>query len=79
MVISGEKKNTRISLDNNPLFFHIVIILLQIIFVTNGEIFQARAVEGDVLLRKPFLVLGFNGIVRWKSQVSYILLSLLST
>jgi hypothetical protein len=34
------------------------------------EIFQAMAVEEDALLPKPFLDLGFNGVVRWKSPAS---------
>jgi hypothetical protein len=32
----------------------------------NDEIFQALAVEGNILLLKPFLDLGFDGVVRWK-------------
>jgi hypothetical protein len=31
---------------------------------------QALAVEGDVLLPKPFLLYGFDGVVRWKSPAS---------
>jgi hypothetical protein len=31
---------------------------------------QALAVDGDVLLQKPFLDLGFDGVVRWKLPAS---------
>jgi hypothetical protein len=36
------------------------------------EIFQALAVEGDVLFSKPFMDLGPDGIVRWKSPASEV-------
>jgi hypothetical protein len=40
------------------------------IFVTYDEIFQALAVKGGVLFPLPFLDLGFDGVVRWKSPAS---------
>jgi hypothetical protein len=49
------KKSTWIPLDNSPLFFHTVSKLVQAFVITYDEIFQALAVEGDVLLPKPFL------------------------
>jgi hypothetical protein len=52
------------SLDNSPLFLHIVSKLVQAL-VTYDEIFQALAVEGD-LLQKPFLDLSFDCVVRLK-------------
>jgi hypothetical protein len=45
------------SLDISPLFFHIVSKLVQALFITYDEIFQALAAERDVLLPKPFLYL----------------------
>jgi hypothetical protein len=44
--------------------------------LTYDEIFQALAVEQDVLLPKPLLNLGFDGVVRWKSPASEVLFSL---
>jgi hypothetical protein len=41
-------------LDISPLFFHIVSKLVQAL-VTTYEIFEALAIEGDILLPKPFL------------------------
>jgi hypothetical protein len=55
MEVSGDKKSTRVSLDACPLFFHVVSKLVQALFIICDEIFQALAIEGDVLLRKPFL------------------------
>jgi hypothetical protein len=51
----------------SSLFFHIVPILVQALVIMCDEIFQTMAVEGDVLLLKPFLDLGFDGVIRWKS------------
>jgi hypothetical protein len=62
MEVSGDKKNTLIPLDVSPLFFHTVSKLVQAL-VVKDEIFQALVVE-DVLLTKPFLDLGFDGVVR---------------
>jgi hypothetical protein len=55
MVISGGKKSTRMSLDISPLFFHRVSELDQELVITYDGIFQSLAVEGDILLPKPFL------------------------
>jgi hypothetical protein len=55
MEVIGDKKSKRIPLDISPLFFHIVSELVQALVITYSEIFQALAVEGDVLLLKPFL------------------------
>jgi hypothetical protein len=51
-------------------FFLIVLKFLQALVIMYEEIFQAVAVEGDVLLPKPFLDFGFKGVVRWKSPAS---------
>jgi hypothetical protein len=42
-------------LDIRPVFFHVVSKLVQALAITYDEIFQVLAVEGDVLLSKPFL------------------------
>jgi hypothetical protein len=55
MEVSGSKKSIRISLDISPLFFHIVSKLAEALVITYDEIFQALAVEGDVMPPKPFL------------------------
>jgi hypothetical protein len=68
--VIGDKKSTPTSLDISPLFFHVVSKLVQALVITYYEIFQALAIEGDVLLPKPFLDLGFDGVVRWKSPAS---------
>jgi hypothetical protein len=53
--VSGGKNFIRIPLDISPLLFLIVPELVQILVIIYDEIFQALAVEGDVLLSKPFL------------------------
>jgi hypothetical protein len=78
MQVTGDKKSTKISLDIHPLFFHIFSKLFQALIITYDEIFQAQAVEGDVLLLKPFLYstpptvqpqLGPLGLTRvWQSE-----------
>jgi hypothetical protein len=70
MELSADKKSTWIYLDISPLFSHILPRLAQALVVTYDEIFQALAVDGDVLLSKPFLYLGFDGAVGWKSPTS---------
>jgi hypothetical protein len=55
MEVSGDKKSRRTSLDMILLFFCIVSKPVQALVITYDEIFQALAVEGDVLLPKPFL------------------------
>jgi hypothetical protein len=55
MEVSGDKENTRISLDISPLFFHILSKLVLALVLTYEETVQAVAVKGDVLLPKPFL------------------------
>jgi hypothetical protein len=42
-------------LNISPLFFHIVSKLVQALVITYNEIFETPAVEGDILLLKPFL------------------------
>jgi hypothetical protein len=54
MVVSAEKKLMDV-LDISPLFFDIVFELVQAFVMTYNEIFQALAVEGDVLLLMTFL------------------------
>jgi hypothetical protein len=70
MEVSGYKKSTQICLGIRPLFFHIFSKIVQALVITYYEIFQALAVEGDVLLLKPFLELSFDTAVRWKSPTS---------
>jgi hypothetical protein len=48
-------------LDIIPLLFHVVSKFVQALVITYDEIFQVLAVE-DVLLQKPFLDLGFEGV-----------------
>jgi hypothetical protein len=55
MEVSGDKKSTRISLDACPLFFHVVSKFVQALVIKYDEIFQALAIEGNILLPKPFL------------------------
>jgi hypothetical protein len=54
-------------------FFHAVPKLVQALVVTYDETFQALAAEGDVLLPKPFLHPGFDGVVRRMSPGSEML------
>jgi hypothetical protein len=70
MEVSDDKKSTRFSLDVSPLFLHIVSKLVEALVVTHDEIFQALEVERGVLLPKPFLDLGIDGVIRWKSAAS---------
>jgi hypothetical protein len=65
-----EKRKVHKCLDISPLFFHIVPKLIQALVIMYDEISQALAVEGDVLLPKPFPDPGFDGVVRWKSPTS---------
>jgi hypothetical protein len=55
MEISGDKESTWISSDISPLFFHIDSKLVQALVIIFNEISQALAIEGDILLLKPFL------------------------
>jgi hypothetical protein len=55
MRVNGGKKTIRTFLDISPLFFHIVPSLVQSLVIMYDEIFQAVAVEADVLILKPFL------------------------
>jgi hypothetical protein len=52
---SGCKKILRISLDNSPLFLHVVSKYFQAPVVIYDGIFQTLEPEGDVLHKKPFL------------------------
>jgi hypothetical protein len=63
MEVNGEKKSKWMSLDISPLFFHIIPKLFQAHAIMYNDIFQALVVEGDILLPKKFLVLGFDGVV----------------
>jgi hypothetical protein len=51
-VIRG-KKSRWISSDTSPLFFHVDPKFVQAPVITYDEIFQALAVEGDILLLDP--------------------------
>jgi hypothetical protein len=55
MEVSADKKSIQISLNIRPLFFHIVSKLVHAAVITYDKIFQALAVEGDVLQQEPFL------------------------
>jgi hypothetical protein len=55
MEVSGDKNSTPVSSDTEPLFSHIVSKRVHALVITYDDIFQAQAVEGDVLLQKPFL------------------------
>jgi hypothetical protein len=70
MEVCGDNKITWIYLDISPLFFHIVLKPVQALVITYDEIFQTLAAEEDFLLTKPFLDIGFDGAVRWKSPTS---------
>jgi hypothetical protein len=72
MEVSGGKTSMRISLDIRPLFFHTLFKLVRVPVVIYVEIFQAVEVQGDGLLPKQFLDLGFDGVVRWKSPPSEV-------
>jgi hypothetical protein len=65
--VSEDKNSTQICLDFSLPFFYIVPKLVQERAITYDEIFLALAVEGDILLPTPFLDLGFDGTIRWKS------------
>jgi hypothetical protein len=54
LVVIGDKKSTRVSLDISPLFFTYFSKSVQILVIKYDEILQALAVEGDVLLPKLF-------------------------
>jgi hypothetical protein len=55
MEVDGDKKSIRTWLDISPLSFHIVSKLVQALVITYDNIFQALAVEADVLLQKSFM------------------------
>jgi hypothetical protein len=79
MEINGDRKSIWMSLDISPLFFHIVTKLIQALVIIYDEIFQAPVVEGDILFQKPFLDLGFDGVVSWKSMVLEMFFSVFQT
>jgi hypothetical protein len=54
MLVSEDKKSTRVSLNISSVFFHTFSKLVQAL-VTHDEIFQVLAVEGDALFPKPFV------------------------
>jgi hypothetical protein len=58
--VNGVKKSTRLRFDISPLFFHTVSKLDQALVIKYGGIFQALAVEGDVLLPRQFLDLAHH-------------------
>jgi hypothetical protein len=69
MEVNGDKKSTRIPSCFSPVFFNTVSKLVQALLVANDEIFQTLS-EGDVLLPKPFLYFGFDGVTRCKSPAA---------
>jgi hypothetical protein len=64
MEVNGDKESTKTPSDISPLFFHIVLKLVQALVITYDEIFQALVAEEDVQLPKPFLDLIFDSAVR---------------
>jgi hypothetical protein len=70
MELSVDKESTQVCLDISPLLLHTVPQLVQVPVIIHDETLQALAVEGDVLIPKPFLDLGFDGAIRWKSPSS---------
>jgi hypothetical protein len=70
MEVRADKKNTY--MFTLALFFHIALRPVQALVITYDKISQALAVQADVLLPKPFLYFGFDGVVRWKSPASEI-------
>jgi hypothetical protein len=63
----------------SSLFFHTVPRTVQALVITYDEIFQALAIEGNFLHQKPFLDLGFDGVVRWKTPASEMFFSVCQT
>jgi hypothetical protein len=55
MEVNRGKKSKLISLDISPLFFHTVPNIVQALVMAYDDISQAVAVQGDVLLLKPFV------------------------
>jgi hypothetical protein len=49
MEVGEDKKNTQTPLDIRPLYFHIVSKFVQAPVIIYNEVFQALALEGDVL------------------------------
>jgi hypothetical protein len=47
--------------------------------IRKDDIFQSLAVQGDVQLRKPFLNLGIDVVVRWKLPATEMFFSLPNT
>jgi hypothetical protein len=64
------RKTIRIFSRTSALFFHVVSKPVHTLVIKYDEIFQALAVEGDILLPWQFLDLGFDCVVRWKSPAS---------
>jgi hypothetical protein len=52
------------------LFPHVHPKLVEELVIMYNEISQALAVDGDILVPKPFLDLGFDGVIRWKLPAS---------
>jgi hypothetical protein len=64
------RQERHMCLDISFLFLHRVPKLVQTPVITNVDISQALALEGDVMPLKPFLDLGIDGVVRSKSPAS---------
>jgi hypothetical protein len=62
MEVSGDKQSTWLCLDNSHLFLRVATKLVMVLILYN-ETFQARVVEGDVLLlSQPLLHLSFDSV-----------------
>jgi len=63
MEISGDKQSTWLCLDNSHLFLHVATKLVMVLVILYNETFQARVVEGDVLLLSQSLLdLSFDSV-----------------
>jgi hypothetical protein len=62
MEVSGDKESTRIFLDISSLYVHTGPKRVQAV-ITHNETFQPQAID-HILLLKPFLDPGFDGVVR---------------
>ena len=65
------RQSTRLCLDTSPLFSHVVISLVQALLTPYDETFQSLVVEGDVLLPKPLLDVGVDGVKSLTSNVVF--------
>jgi hypothetical protein len=70
---SWRQENARICFGHKFSILPPVPKIVQALVTMHNGISQTLAAQGDVLLLKPFLDFGFNGVVRWKSTASEII------